>query len=71
MQTNEQERGKMNENFKKMMAEAMKDLAKPDIDSQMKEMAEMSYKAYKSFTDAGFNEMQAMSILLEIIGSAK
>lgn len=59
----------MNENFKKMMVEALKDAGKPDMEKQVKEMATMTYSAYKAFKDAGFNEIQAMSIVLEIIGA--
>lgn len=60
----------MNENFKKMLAEALKDAGKNDVEAQMKEAAQATYTMYKSFVDAGFNEIQAMSLVLEIVGGA-
>lgn len=60
----------MNENFKRLLAETMKEMEKPDMEQQMKEMAEMTYGLYKNFVNAGFNEMQAMAMVLEIMGNA-
>ena len=60
----------MNENFKKMLAETLKDVGKNDMEAQLKEAAQDLHLMYESFVDAGFNEIQAMSLVLEIIGGA-
>lgn len=60
----------MNENFRKMLAETLKDVGKNDAEAQMKEAAQATYIMYKSFVDAGFNEIQAMSLVLEIVGGS-
>lgn len=60
----------MNENFKKMLAEALKDAGKNDMEAQLKEAAQGLHLMYESFVDAGFNEIQAMSLVLEIVGGA-
>lgn len=60
----------MNENFKKMLAEILKDVGKNDVEAQMKEPAQATYTMYKSFIDAGFNEIQAMSLVVEIVGGS-
>lgn len=60
----------MNENFKKMLAETIKDIGKNDMEAQIKEAAQGLHTIYQCFVDAGFNEIQAMSLVLEIVGGA-
>lgn len=60
----------MNENFKKMLAETLKDAGKNDMEAQIKEAAQATYTMYKGFIDAGFNENQAMALILEIVGGS-
>ena len=60
----------MNENFKKMLAEALKDVGQKDAETQFREAAQGLHMVYKSFIDAGFNEIQAMALLLEIVGGS-
>ena len=60
----------MNENFKKMLAEALKDAGKNDMEAQLKEAAQGLHLMYQCFIDAGFNEIQAMSLVLEIVGGS-
>lgn len=60
----------MNENFKKMLAETLKDVGKNDMEVQMKEAAQGLHTMYQCFVDAGFNEIQAMALMLEIVGGS-
>ncbi len=60
----------MNENFKKMLAETLKDVGQKDAEDQFREAAQATYTMYKGFIDAGFNENQAMALILEIVGGS-
>lgn len=60
----------MNENFKKMLAETLKDVGKNDMEAQIKEAAQGLHTMYQSLVDSGFTDIQAMSIILNIVGGS-
>ena len=49
---------------------SLKDAGKNDMEAQIKEAAQATYTMYKGFIDAGFNENQAMALILEIVGGS-
>lgn len=60
----------MNENFKKMLAETLKDAGKNDMEAQIKEAAQGLHTMYQSLVDSGFTKTEAMSIILNIVGGS-
>ncbi len=60
----------MNENFKKMLTEALKDAGKNDMEAQLKEAAQGLHTMYRGLIDSGFTKTEAMSLIKTIVGGS-